>query len=127
VARGVKVLLFISPMGNLYYSLVYKDLRILRLKMKRTALNYIIDMGMLLSFIAVLLTGIFKFPILLRMLARRGVYLPSNGITLVHEWAGALMAVCILLHLILHWKWVLSLTKRIFSRNRSTNYKTMGE
>ena len=84
--------------------------------MKRTVLNYWIDIGMLLSFVAVLLSGIVKFPILLRMLARRGVYLPSNEITLIHEWGGALMAAFILLHLILHWKWVLSSTKRLFTK-----------
>jgi hypothetical protein len=84
--------------------------------MKRSAVNYIVDMGMLLSFIAVLFSGIVKFPILLRLLARRGVYLPSNEITLVHEWGGAVMAAFILLHLILHWKWVLSTTKRFFVR-----------
>lgn len=89
--------------------------------MKRSVLNYIVDIGMLLSFVAVLLTGIVKFPILLRMLARRGVYLPSNGITLIHEWGGAMMAAFILLHLILHWNWVLSSTKRYFGKKCSSH------
>ena len=91
--------------------------------MKRSVLNYIVDMGMFLSFVAVLLTGIVKFPILLRTLAKRGVYLPSNEITLIHEWGGAAMAACILLHLILHWNWVLSVTRRYLGK-RSSSYQS---
>ena len=93
--------------------------------MKRSLLNYTIDMGMLLSFVAVILTGMVKFPILLRMLAKRGVYLPSSEITLIHEWGGAMMAVFILLHLILHWNWVCSTTKRFFTKKSGVhNSKT---
>jgi len=89
--------------------------------MQRSVLNYIVDMGMLLSFVAVLFTGIGKFPILLRTLAKRGVYLPSNEITLIHEWGGAVMAFLILLHLILHWNWVLSSTKRYLAKGSSSS------
>ncbi len=95
--------------------------------MKRSVFNYTVDIGMLLSFVAVLLTGISKFPILLRMLAKRGVYVPSNEITLIHEWGAALMAAFILLHLILHWKWVLSSTKRYFGNRRSSHNSKLME
>jgi hypothetical protein len=91
--------------------------------MKRSLLNYIVDMGMLLSFVAVLLTGISKFPILLQTLAKRGVYFPSNEITLIHKWGGTAMAACILLHLILHWNWVLSATRSYLGK-RSGSYQS---
>ena len=95
--------------------------------MKRSVLNYTVDMGMFISFVAVVLTGIAKFPLLLRTLARRGLYLPSGEITFIHEWGGALMAVCILLHLILHWNWVLSSTRRIFVKKRSVTNSKISE
>ena len=81
--------------------------------MQRSSLNYIIDLGLLISFAAVLLTGIVKFPILIRVLARSGVYLPSGEITLIHEWGGVALALFTLLHLALHWKWMVSTTRRI--------------
>jgi hypothetical protein len=82
--------------------------------MRRSVLNYTVDMGMLLAFVAVFITGIAKFPILLRLLARNGVYLPSHEITLIHEWGGAAMAVFILVHLVLHWRWIMSSTGRLW-------------
>jgi hypothetical protein len=81
---------------------------------KRNALNYAVDMGMLLSFAAVLMTGIAKYPLLLRLLARNGVYLPSSEITLIHEWGGAVLAVFTLVHLVLHWRWMMSATRRLW-------------
>jgi hypothetical protein len=73
---------------------------------------------MLLSFLAVVVTGIGKFPILLRFLAKNGVYLPSSGITLIHTWGGVAMTALILVHLVLHWKWVVSVTRRFLAGKR---------
>jgi hypothetical protein len=84
--------------------------------MKRGTLNYFIDLGLILSFSAVLFTGVAKFPILLHFLARQGIYLPSNQITLIHEWGGAALALFTLLHLVLHWKWVTATTRRLFKK-----------
>ena len=89
--------------------------------MKRSTLNYFIDLGLILSFSAVLVTGTAKFPMLLRGLAKRGAYLPSNEITLVHQWGGVALAAFSLFHLVLHWKWVVSTTKRFLRRGDSTD------
>jgi hypothetical protein len=89
--------------------------------MKRTTLNYLVDLGLILSFTAVLLTGIMKFPILLRGLARRGFYLPSNEIALVHQWGGAALAAFSLFHLVLHWKWVAFTTRRFLRRGHGSD------
>jgi hypothetical protein len=95
--------------------------------MKRSLINYTVDVGMLISFVAVLFTGIVKFPMLLRMLAKRGVYLPSSEITIVHEWGGVMMALFIMLHLILHWKWLASSTKRFFTKKSGVHNSKITE
>jgi hypothetical protein len=83
---------------------------------KRTTLNYIVNLGLLASFSVVFLTGMGKFPLLLRSLARNGLYLPSNQITLVHEWGGVSLGSFILLHIVLHWKWIVSVTRQYLKR-----------
>ncbi len=86
--------------------------------MKRTTLNYIVNLGLLTAFSVVFLTGIGKFPLLLRFLARYRIYLPSNQITLVHEWGGVTLGSFILLHIVLHWKWIVTVTCQYWKKKR---------
>jgi cytochrome b len=39
----------------------------------------------------------------------------SSGIA-VHEWLGIAFGAAIIVHLLLHWKWIVSTTRRLFSR-----------
>jgi len=77
--------------------------------MNKLKLNYWIDFGLLVSFLIVTLTGIIKFRAL-------GLYpiLGFSGISIWHDWAGIVMAVLVLVHLILHWGWIINETKCMF-------------
>jgi len=83
--------------------------------MNRNHVNYIIDVGMGLAFIASAVTGIIKFPGLLQ---RIGIAPRLNFyyINIIHDWSGLVLAVLVLVHLILHWKWIKEMTVKIFQR-----------
>ncbi len=85
--------------------------------MNKTKLNYWVDVGLALSFLLVFLTGIFKFPGFSKFLGTTtSNKLNSQTITLLHDWSGLLMGLLVLIHLILHWKWIVSVTKSMFSK-----------
>ncbi len=79
--------------------------------MNKIRLFYWVDMGLLLSFIIVAITGIIKFPGL-------GLYkiLGFRGISKWHDWAGIVMVVLVLIHLALHWGWIVNQTKYLFKK-----------
>ncbi|WP_412733244.1 DUF4405 domain-containing protein [Minisyncoccus archaeiphilus] len=36
----------------------------------------------------------------------------------IHIWAGILMLVLVIIHLILHWDWIVFTTKKVFGNNK---------
>jgi uncharacterized membrane protein len=84
--------------------------------MKRNTLNYLVDVGMAVFFILAALTGLLKFQAIPRFLVRYNIYLPTYLITTIHKWAGLLLAGSALVHLILHWKWLVRTTKTVFQK-----------
>jgi len=75
--------------------------------MNRPKLNYFVDIGMAISFVIVAVTGILKLP----ALGGR-----TRDYMLLHDWAGVVLAVFVLLHLILHWNWIICMTKSFFQK-----------
>ncbi len=82
--------------------------------MNRSAINYVIDSAMVLSFLVVFTTGLLKFPRLLPSLGISYLGLRPGFLSQVHDWAGIFLGLLILLHLVLHCKWLCAMTKRIF-------------
>ncbi|MDD5331425.1 MAG: DUF4405 domain-containing protein [Candidatus Nanoarchaeia archaeon] len=71
--------------------------------MDRTKLNYLIDIGLLISGIIVIVTGILKLEIFrLRLM----------NLNIIHDWSGIIFAVFVLIHLVLHFKWLIAVTKK---------------
>ena len=78
--------------------------------MNKVLINYIVDVLLFISFILVFITGLFKWPGLLKGLgleAMKGAAL--NGI---HDWSGLAMGILVLIHLVLHWDWIVAMTKK---------------
>ncbi len=84
--------------------------------MKRSRLNYIVDIVIALSFIALAVTGLLKYQRVIHFFAERDIILPANGITQVHRWSGAVLTAGAVLHLVLHWKWLVNMTKKAWRR-----------
>ena len=80
----------------------------------KAKINYLVDMGMAISFIAAFMTGLIKWQGLIRLFGLRHKLLPMEAITLLHDWSGVLLGVLVLVHLILHWRWMVCMTKSLF-------------
>lgn len=79
--------------------------------MNRGKINYWIDVGLFISFLIVALSGIIKFP-------GWGLYqvFGFNNISRWHDWSGIALVILVFLHLILHWNWIVGMTKNIFRK-----------
>jgi len=87
--------------------------------MEKTKINYVIDFLMIISFIVTAITGLVIFFFLPSGL-KQGGYQTFLGIikttwSAVHDWSGIIFIILIIVHFILHWNWIISMTKNIFS------------
>ena len=85
--------------------------------MNRTKLNYWIDIGLAISFLISLITGLIKWPGLIKLIGTSAYkILYVKNISLLHDWSGLIMGMLVLTHLVLHWKWIVSFTKSTFGK-----------
>ena len=75
-------------------------------------INYLIDIGMGIAFLVSFITGILKFKLSLLFFANIGLYLPTFWLNFIHDRAGILIGGFVLIHLILHFKWIKVMTKK---------------
>ena len=80
--------------------------------MNKIKVNYFVDVALAISFFIVFVTGILKMKIFSRI-----VMLPS-WVHPLHDWSGILMGIIVFIHLALHWKWIVSVTKSIFKKDK---------
>jgi len=87
--------------------------------MNRTKINYWIDVGLAISFFTCFITGLIKWPGLIKIIGTSAYkILHFRNISLLHDWAGLVMGLLVFVHLILHWKWIVAVTKSIFGRGK---------
>jgi len=84
--------------------------------------NYVVDFLMTLSFIVTAITGLIIF-FFLPSGVRQGSTQTFLGIikgtwSFVHDWSGIIFIILVILHLILHWNWVIAITKNIFTKKQ---------
>ena len=60
---------------------------------------------------------IFKFPGIREHLASLYVVIPRAQMGLIHDWSGIFMAFFVLIHLILNWGWIKSMTRLVIIKN----------
>ncbi|MBU0757850.1 MAG: DUF4405 domain-containing protein [Nanoarchaeota archaeon] len=84
--------------------------------MKRNMLNYVIDIGMGISFLLVFFTGIIKLPKILTFIIVNKIRLPLLTITLIHDWSGVVMGILVFAHIMLHWNWIVTMTKKLIKK-----------
>lgn len=86
--------------------------------MEKVRINYIVDLLLALSFVVTAVTALVIF-LFLPEGVRQGRYQEFLGIAKfawsnLHTVAGLAMVALSFLHLILHWRWMLSMTKSLF-------------
>jgi hypothetical protein len=86
--------------------------------MNKNNLKYFIDVGLLISALIVIITGIIKFRSFLGLIGINLNYdLMNMGLyRILHDWSGLAMTVLVIIHLILNWDWIIATTKCIFSK-----------
>ena len=82
--------------------------------MEKATLNYIIDITILIAFVIVFITGLMKWPGLLRNLGFENINWVK--ITRIHNWSGLIMGIGALGHIILHWRFISCQTKNLFQK-----------
>lgn len=86
--------------------------------MNKLKLNYWIDIGLAITFLSAFITGIVKWPGLIRLFGITHRSLPMVQITFIHDWTGLIMGILVFIHLALHWNWIVCVTKRIFQGDK---------
>ncbi|MFH1751424.1 MAG: DUF4405 domain-containing protein [archaeon] len=84
--------------------------------MNKNKLNYFIDVLLGLSFLVVLITGILKFRGFLGLFGIDWQILKPYNISLIHDWSGVIMGLMVFMHLALHWKWIVCMTRNFILR-----------
>jgi hypothetical protein len=82
--------------------------------MDKLKLKYFIDIGMLIAFLCVGITGIMKLPGFMRSLGRGYI----GNISDLHDNSGIALVIFVVLHLILNFNWLVSVTKTGFKRKK---------
>ncbi len=81
--------------------------------MRRATWNYLVDMIMLL------LAGVEAVSIVMLWLVLPQGFFPSRLLWLdIHKWVGLALTVAVIVHLILHWRWLWTTTRRRFGAGR---------
>ncbi len=84
--------------------------------MKRNVLLYIVNILLFVFSIIVVISGVIKFPGLLPLLNIDPFLLPQAEITFLHDWIGIVLTVLTLVHIILNWKWIQAMSKKLLNR-----------
>nr|WP_319376268.1 DUF4405 domain-containing protein [uncultured Methanoregula sp.] len=74
-----------------------------------------VDVALGIVFLVSLITGLAKLTVLLRVTGLGQVVLPLARISDIHDTAGVLLALLVLIHLYLNRKWIIGTTRRILS------------
>ncbi len=79
-------------------------------------INYFVDLGLVVGFVVCGITGIIKWPGLLKAFEVSRASIPISNITTMHDYSGALILMLAIVHVWLHLGWMISMTKRLFKR-----------
>ncbi len=91
--------------------------------MNKPKINYIVDIIALFSFLITAITGLFVFFFLPPGEGQRGIHNEILGWGrhdwgALHDWAGIIMLAAVLVHILLHWDWIFSMTKNFFQTKK---------
>jgi hypothetical protein len=77
---------------------------------------YSINVGLFISAAICAITGIVKFPELIRYITLTGLVLPYNNISFAHDWSGIILTILVLVHVALNWRWMVTTTRTIIKK-----------
>jgi uncharacterized membrane protein len=84
-------------------------------KFNRNQVKYLIDVGLAVTFLMSFITGLIKFPLILRILNVNQSNLPMYELSIIHDYGSLAMGLLIGAHLVYNYKWILKMTRKSFS------------
>jgi hypothetical protein len=75
--------------------------------MRKATWHYIIDV---IQLVLAVLLGISSF--LLWVIFPRGYFAARNTWVFIHKWSGLALGIMVVIHLVVHWKWLWQMTRR---------------
>ena len=90
----------------------------LYMAIKKNTVNYIINWMAFLLGLTTLVTGILRFSNVLAFIVINIGPVDVNIMNFIHRWTGLAAGVIILVHLVLHWRWVARTTKNLLGVGR---------
>jgi Domain of unknown function (DUF4405) len=79
-------------------------------------LSYFIDCGLIITFLLSFITGVIKFPEWTRFFSNVYLVIPASLLSQIHDYSGIAMSLLVLAHLVLHWRWIVAMTKSTFGK-----------
>lgn len=79
-------------------------------------LNYFIDCGLIITFVLAFITGVLKIPELTWLFRDVFLIVPMSTLSKIHDISGMVMGLLVLAHLVLHWRWIVAMTKSTFGK-----------
>jgi hypothetical protein len=84
--------------------------------MDRQVARWCVDLAMGVAFLVCLITGLFKFTLLMRTLGLTDMVLPIALFSAIHDWSGLALGILVAVHLYLNRAWIMTMTKRVLGR-----------
>jgi len=81
--------------------------------MDRQVARWCVDLAMGTAFLVCLITGLFKFTLLVRTLGLTDVVLPIALFSVIHDWSGLALGILVAVHLFLNRAWIITMTKKV--------------
>jgi cytochrome b subunit of formate dehydrogenase len=90
--------------------------------MNKRKINYIIDFPALISFVITAFTGL-ALMLFMPSGIRQGRFQSLWGIEKttwikLHDWSGLVLIILVIIHLILHWNWVVIMTRNTLKKKK---------
>ena len=85
------------------------------MRMNMQVVKWCVDLGMGIAFLFSAATGVLKFTILMRISGFTDLILPMALVSDIHDRAGILLSLFVLVHLSLNRAWILSMTKKVLA------------
>ena len=82
--------------------------------------KWCVDLAMGIAFLFSAVTGTIKFMVLMRVAGFSAIVLPVAQMSEVHDRAGIILSILVLVHLVLNRAWILSMTRKILTGKIST-------
>ncbi len=98
----------------------YNELIMIKKNMTKNKLNFIVDSLAFVAFLIAAKTGLIIF-FFLPAGIQRGGYQEFWGIqkstySAIHDWAGIILAVLVIVHIVSHWQWITFTIKSFFQK-----------